>query len=156
MHNCYKCGNGNSEKGICEVLAAAKNDDPVALAITEWIGNNSVRSGDHLALSPMADGCLSWRPKASHYDTAEASKVLREGIARIRQNTPSKPLTASEALFAFVGWITTFDVTLIAGAKHDAAVWAHLVDEFIKANEFAEPREGWDRLVAYPEKDVLG
>jgi len=156
LKNCYYCGNGNVEKGICEVFAALEDDDPKVQAIAEWIGNNTDTTGEHPAVNPAADGCPCWKEK---YDVEEAGKILREGIARIRaaeQNAPSKPLTASEALFAFAAWLTTLDGMIKVGAKHDSAIWAHLVDEFIKANELAETREGWHNLVRHPEKDVLG
>jgi hypothetical protein len=74
-------------------------------------------------------------------------------------NTPKndavKPLTASEALFAFAAWVTSLDATIIAGSKYDAAVWARLVDAFTKANGLEDPRPGWDDLIEHPDESTL-
>ena len=59
-------------------------------------------------------------------------------------------LNASEALYGFAGWLTSREEPVIASARHDAAVWAELVNKFCKANELSEPREGWDKKLKHP------
>ena len=60
-------------------------------------------------------------------------------------------LTGSEALYGFVGWITTRDEKIIASAKHDANVWAEVVDIFIKENDLPNPRFGWENSLIQPK-----
>lgn len=62
----------------------------------------------------------------------------------------SDRLIASEALFGFAGWITTRDEEVIASAKHDAAVWANLVDTFIRENNLENPRNCWENNLIHP------
>ena len=110
-------------------------------------------------LEPRFPWVLCWKPEKLKYDTSEATQIIRDGIARICANDQrilSKPLAASEALFAFAGWITSLDALITAGRSQDAGVWARLVNEFIKANELEEPRAGWEQLIEYPAKNVLG
>lgn len=57
-------------------------------------------------------------------------------------------LSASEAVYGFVSWLTTRDTPVTFSCKHDAAIAADLIDEFCKRNQLDEPRENWtDRLV---------
>lgn len=59
-------------------------------------------------------------------------------------------LSASEALYGFAGWLTSQKKPIIASSKHDAAIWAEKVDQFCKANNLQEPREGWTKNLNYP------
>jgi len=59
-------------------------------------------------------------------------------------------LTASEALYGFAGWITTRKEKVTASASHDAAVWAELVDTFIKENNLDNPSDGWENNLIHP------
>jgi len=61
-------------------------------------------------------------------------------------------LSASEALWGFVGWITAADKKLVASCKHDAATWARLVDEFARVNRLPNPEPGWPSRVKYPRQ----
>ena len=65
-------------------------------------------------------------------------------------------LTPSEALFGFAGWITTRDEEVIASAKHDASIWAELVDTFCKENNLAGPRDGWEFNLIHPSGECSG
>ena len=56
-----------------------------------------------------------------------------------------KEVSASEALFGFCGWITSRDESVIASAKHDAAVWADLIRRYCDAQGFSKPREDWTK-----------
>lgn len=59
-------------------------------------------------------------------------------------------LTASEALYGFVGWLTTRTEGTIMSSRHDASKPACLVAEFCKANNLAEPRENWTDYLTTP------
>ena len=63
-------------------------------------------------------------------------------------------LLASEALYGFAGWITTRDKEVIASARHDAGIWAKLVDKFIKANNLEKPRDGWEKNLIHPKEPI--
>ena len=52
-------------------------------------------------------------------------------------------LTASEALYGFASWLTSRDKAVTASSKHDAAIWAVLVDKFCTENDLAPPRDEW-------------
>lgn len=62
-------------------------------------------------------------------------------------------LTASEALYGFAGWLTSRDKAVTASARHDAAVWATLVQEFCDANGLEPPRESWEHNLVHPPSD---
>lgn len=60
-------------------------------------------------------------------------------------------LSASEALFGFVAWLSTRDEAVTLGAHHDCAVWPPLIAEFCRVNDLREPRDGWVRNLTHPQ-----
>ena len=50
-------------------------------------------------------------------------------------------LSASEALFGVMWWLTSLETPVTFSSHHEAGIAAQLVDEFCKANNLAEPRE---------------
>ncbi len=59
-------------------------------------------------------------------------------------------MTASEALFGFMAWLTTREPVEIFSARHDAAPAPALIGEFMKANNLADPREDWTDRLTHP------
>ena len=59
-------------------------------------------------------------------------------------------LSASEALYGFMGWITGFDDQVTFSSTHNASLAAELVDEFVKINNLAEPRNEWHIKLRHP------
>lgn len=59
-------------------------------------------------------------------------------------------LTASEALFGFVGWLTTRKAVTEMSAAHDCAGIANLVQKFCTANGLAEPVNNWHEKLIHP------
>ncbi len=59
-------------------------------------------------------------------------------------------MTASEAVYGFVAWLTTRDTAETFSAEHDAAPAADLVAEFCKTNGLAEPRDDWTDRLTHP------
>lgn len=53
---------------------------------------------------------------------------------------PEPKITAAEALYGFVGWLTTRKEQTVMSATDDAAPIAELVKEFIEANGIEDPR----------------
>ena len=64
----------------------------------------------------------------------------------------SDKISASEALFGFMGWLTTRDETLMIGAQHVCGPVADVVKEFCDANDLDEPREGWNKNFVHPKE----
>ena len=61
-------------------------------------------------------------------------------------------LSASEALYGFVGWLTSREeVTPKLSSKHEASVAAILVDDFCQANNLSNPRDGWHKKLNHPQ-----
>lgn len=59
-------------------------------------------------------------------------------------------LKASEALFGFVGWLTTREDVTEMSAAHDCAGIADLVRDFCEANGLAEPVDNWHEKLIHP------
>jgi hypothetical protein len=60
-------------------------------------------------------------------------------------------LTASEALYGFVAWLTSADeATTFSSSERDAGNAAKLVVRFCEANFLRVPREDWIDGLIYP------
>ncbi len=70
-----------------------------------------------------------------------------------REEAPAS-LSASEALFGFVGWITTRRERMVASATDDAAPWPALIEKFCECNALPMPREGWNRNLVHPREEA--
>ena len=69
----------------------------------------------------------------------------------------SDKLTASEALFGFMGWLTSREeVTPEFSSKHDASEAANLVAEFCEKNDLDDPRSGWENNLTHPDGACSG
>lgn len=63
---------------------------------------------------------------------------------------PPERLTASEAVFAFIAWLTTSDEAVTLGRSNDCAPLPPLIDQWCTANGLAEPREDFHRRIVHP------
>lgn len=63
-----------------------------------------------------------------------------------------RKLSASEALYAFCGWLTSRDEKTVMSSKDDAAPIARRVKQFCKANDLADPMPGWEELFEHPKE----
>ena len=63
-------------------------------------------------------------------------------------------ITASEALYGFMGWLTTRQESLSVGAHHECAPAADAIKEFCNANGLAEPRDGWEKNFVHPNESA--
>ena len=69
----------------------------------------------------------------------------------------SDKLTASEALYGFMGWLTSRDeVTPNFSARHDASEAALLVSEFCEKNGLSDPGKGWENNLTHPDGTCSG
>ena len=66
-----------------------------------------------------------------------------------------KEPTASEALYAFCGWLTTREEKTVMSSKHDAAPIAERIKEFCEANDLSDPEDGWEKNVIHPTEDEV-
>lgn len=80
---------------------------------------------------------------------ADYSKLLRQASNDVRTAVAEyvDSLSPSEALFAFMGWMTARPQPLLVGAQHDAAPLAVLAAMYAEVQGFAPPREGWEKLI---------
>jgi hypothetical protein len=63
---------------------------------------------------------------------------------------------ASEALYAFMGWLTSRYERTVLSATDDAAPAADLIGAFCKRHDLPKPREGWHRvIVPEPSKSAV-
>jgi len=68
----------------------------------------------------------------------------------------TKTLTASEALYGFIAWLTCRDEQTVMSAQDDSAPVADLVERFCKENSLAEPRDGWENNIVIPAEESRG
>jgi hypothetical protein len=59
-------------------------------------------------------------------------------------------LTASEAVFGVLAWLTTREEPLTVGCGHECGVIASLAQEFCDANHLRPPRETWADNLIHP------
>lgn len=59
-------------------------------------------------------------------------------------------LSASEALYGFVGWLTTRSARTVMSLRDNASPIAELVATFCRENELEPTRERWSLLLKHP------
>ena len=62
-------------------------------------------------------------------------------------------LSASEAIYGLLGWLTSRDKTVTFSAKHNASIAAELADEFCTANNLTFPRDDFHTNLIHPASD---
>ncbi len=81
------------------------------------------------------------------YPTGECMDRL-EGLVTALMACPQMlQLTGSEALYAFIGELTTSADSITFGSAEDCAGPAAMVGEFCQRNRLDEPRSEWTQLV---------
>lgn len=60
-------------------------------------------------------------------------------------------LSASEAVYGVLAWITCRADAVTLGATHDASIAAKMAGEFCKTNNLTEPRGGWEKNLTHPK-----
>lgn len=63
-------------------------------------------------------------------------------------------LSASEAIYAFAGWLSSREEGVLVGAAHDCSPLAKAVEDFCQEKGLAEPRPGW-HLAQTPEPECV-
>jgi len=68
----------------------------------------------------------------------------------------TEKLSPSGALYGFGGWLTTRDKSVTMSAKHNAAIVAELINEFIEKQKLEEPKNHWEKdLIPMNERKSL-
>lgn len=90
-------------------------------------------------------------------DSEKAEELVRAVMIYLDEQAESKEhkaleeISPSEALYGFAGWLTSSDISLTVGAKHEAGEMAVLVDKFCKSQGLASPRDVYpNNLKPYP------
>ena len=65
--------------------------------------------------------------------------------------TNAKEMSASEAIYGFVAWLTTRMDQITMSQHNNAAPAADLVKRFCEYNKLEAPRDGWDDLLEMPD-----
>ena len=59
-------------------------------------------------------------------------------------------LNGSEALYGFVGWLTSREPRVTMSSSNDATLPVNLVSRFCKENNLTDPRDGWEKNLITP------
>jgi hypothetical protein len=65
-------------------------------------------------------------------------------------------LSASEALFGFVGWLTTRPEQTVMSRTDDCAPIVELIGQFCDENALTDPRDGWENNLIHPKGRCSG
>jgi hypothetical protein len=62
-------------------------------------------------------------------------------------------LSATGALFGFLGWLTTRKESVTFSRKHDASKAVELISKFKEINKLPDPEDGWEKELKFPKKE---
>lgn len=78
--------------------------------------------------------------------------VLRARESEALKREP-KELSAAEAIYGFVAWLTTRRAPTVMSAADECGPLPPLIERFCRTNHLAPPRDGWDRVLTHPAND---
>lgn len=61
-------------------------------------------------------------------------------------------MSASEAVYGLMAWLTTRDKNIILGATHDSSEPAELIGKFIDENNLEQPTEAYPDNIKFPKE----
>lgn len=101
---------------------------------------------------------LTSQAYGEHADSSDALRYSQAALNLAHVKTmlaqadnADNEMNASEALYGFMGWLTSRDeITPEFSAKHDASEAAQLIAEFSKENKLTDPRAGWETNLIHP------
>ena len=65
-------------------------------------------------------------------------------------------LTASEAVYGLLGWLTTLSEPITFSATHEAGPAADIAKQFCEVNGLTQPRAGWELNLIHPDGECSG
>jgi len=84
------------------------------------------------------------------YESFSPAEAFEDGYTSADDITMK--LSASEAIYAFVGWLTTEKEETKMGSHNDCAPVMERIKEFCERYELADPREGWEKNIVRPKE----
>ena len=72
----------------------------------------------------------------------------------VSKSTLSDLLSASEAVYGLLAWLTCRDTPVTFSATHDAAIAAELANEFCKVNCLPDPRADYHTRLIHPTGEI--
>lgn len=63
-------------------------------------------------------------------------------------------LSASEAIYGLLAWLTCRDEAVTFSAKHDAAIAAELAKQFCEENNLADPKDDFHTRLIHPKGEI--
>jgi hypothetical protein len=102
-----------------------------------------------------------WKLVALNSETSIGKEIVNHLIKKVEQGNfiefkrrmVKEEISASEALYGFCGWLTTRDEPVTMSAKHNAAIVAELVDEYIQKQKLKEPKDHWEKQL---KEELIG
>lgn len=73
---------------------------------------------------------------------------------RLVETPSAEHMTASEALFGFMGWLTSLPYPVVFSASHDAAKAVELIAEWSKVNNLSPPADDFHKRIVHPAAPV--
>ena len=118
-------------------------------------GTVEITEGDSLLPLELDDGQRLTVEAIAGGDWPPATLVLGHRTAAgdnfsIGYERPGHVLTASEALFGFLGWLTTREEELRVGSHCNVPPALELLERYRIHNGLPEPREGWEKRQSAP------
>lgn len=78
-------------------------------------------------------------------------RLLRSGIGSLGV---SDKMNAREAIFGFMGWLTSSDCNLRVGSKHECSMWPELISRFADVNKLDKVSDDWQFHLIRPLGEV--
>ena len=119
-----------------------------------WANNNDVEIGffKDLVLFEVKNGIIdNFFPDGKPYKTLKEAMEL---IEQVKVEPESDTLSASEAVYGFLGWLTTREESVTFSSKDNASIATDLAKEFIKANNLNKPQNDWHIHLIHPSGEV--
>jgi hypothetical protein len=63
-------------------------------------------------------------------------------------------LSASEAVYGLLAWLTCRDEVVTFSARHDAAIAAELAKQFCEENNLADPKDDYHTRLIHPKGEI--
>lgn len=120
--------------------------DPYYLASCDtcgWVGSSELCIQD----SWVNDSDL-YCPRC-HTSGADCGKV-----AELYKTKSDNTLTAPEAVYGLLGWLTSREETVVLGARYDSSIGAKLAKEFCSTNNLGMCRESFPNYLKHPSTKV--
>lgn len=77
-------------------------------------------------------------------------------IREIRRMKMEDKLTASEAIYGFMAWLSTRKEVVKIGSSEECSPLPVLVGTFCDENKLKKPRKGWENNLIHPKGECSG